>query len=139
MGAGLSQNVGQRFVCRGLVGLFGSAPLVCSAAAMVDLWSLVERNYAFPFFSIVSFLGAVVAPFPGSVITWVQAVSWRWVDWVTIIFCRLPLTLAFFFLPESYSPIILYWKANQLRRLTNDDRYRAPLEFKTTTFTKRIR
>ncbi|KAJ5257082.1 hypothetical protein N7478_013186 [Penicillium angulare] len=139
MGAGLAQNVGQRSVCRALAGLFGSAPLVCSAAAIVDLWSVVERNYAFPFFSIMAFLGAVVGPLPGSVIVWAQSTSWRYVDWVTIMFCGFLLALTVLFLPETYSPVILHWKAKQLRRLTNDDRYHSPLEFKATTFGKRLR
>lgn len=140
MGAGLAQNVGQRIVCRGLAGAFGSAPLVCSAAALVDLWSLIERNYAFPFYAIIAFLGAVIGPVPGAIITWAHTISWRWVDWVTDIMAGILLVLVILFLPETYSPLILHWKAKQLRRLTKDDRYRSPLEFKLerTSFLKRV-
>lgn len=53
MGAGLSQNVGQRLVCRALAGFFGSAPLVCAAASLIDMWSITERVYAFPYFIII--------------------------------------------------------------------------------------
>lgn len=42
----------RRIICRGLAGLFASGPLVCSAAALVDLWSLVERVYIFPYLHI---------------------------------------------------------------------------------------
>ncbi|KAJ5172105.1 hypothetical protein N7492_004698 [Penicillium capsulatum] len=138
MGAGLAQNVVHRIVCRALAGLFGSAPLLCSAAALVDIWSLIERVYAFPFYSIITFLGATVAPTPGSIVTWVQAVSWRWVDWMTIIFAGVLLALVVLFLPETYSPVLLYWKAEQLRRLTGDDRYRAPIEFKRVSLGNRL-
>lgn len=138
MGAGLAQNVGQRSVCRGLAGLFGSAPLVCAAASLVDLWSIIERVYAFPYFAILAFLGPLFGPLPGNFINQAPSVSWRWVDWLTIIVTGFLLALVLLFLPETYSPIRLHWKAKQLRRLTGDDRYRAPMEFNRDRFTRRI-
>ncbi|KAJ5585093.1 uncharacterized protein N7459_004893 [Penicillium hispanicum] len=138
MGAGLSKNVVQRIVCRALTGLFGSAPLVVSAAALVDIWSLIERIYAFPFYAIITFLGAVMGPVVGSIITWVSAVSWSFVDWTTIIISGILLTLVVFFLPETYSPVLLRWKANQIRRLTGDKRYRAPSEFHRASLSRRL-
>lgn len=138
MGAGLAQTVTQRIICRAFAGLFGSGPLVCSAAALVDLWSLIERVYAFPLYAVLGFLGATVSPTPGSLVTWVNAVSWRWVDWTTIILMGILLVLVVLFLPETYSPVLLYWKAEQLRRITGDDRYRAPLEFKRISLSRRM-
>jgi len=49
------------------------------------------------------------------------------------------LTLDILFLPETYSPILLYWKAKELRRLAGDDRYRSPLEFNKVRFIHRLR
>ncbi|KAJ5085428.1 hypothetical protein N7532_010199 [Penicillium argentinense] len=118
-----------RIVCRGLAGLFASAPLVCAAAALVDLWSLIERVYAFPYFAIISFLGPTIGPTLGGFINMSPRISWRWVDWITIIMCGVLVTIVFLFLPETYSTVRLSWKAKQLRRLTGDDRYRAPMEF----------
>lgn len=138
MEAGLSQNVGQRIVCRGLAGLFGSAPLVCAAAALVDLWSIIERVYAFPYFVIITFLGPTFGPLPGGYINQTLFLSWQWVDWVTVIVCGFLLLLVVLFLQETYSPIRLNWKAKQLRRLTGDDRYRAPMEFNRVYFPRRI-
>lgn len=138
MGAGFAQDVGVRSATRGLTGLFASGPLVCSAAALVDLWSLIERMYAFPVYAVVAFLGATVAPAPGAIITYVHAVSWRFVDWASCILGGIILACIVLLLPETYSPILLHWKAKQLRKLTNDDRYRAPLEFKRVSFPKRI-
>lgn len=141
MGAGLARNLPQRCVCRGLAGLFGSAPLVCSAAAVVDLWSLAERVYVYPVFSMITFMGAIVAITPGSFIGEAERkhhTSWQWVDWATIIFAVTLLTLIILFMPETYSPILLHWKAKQLRRLTGDGRYRAPLEFRRVSFPRRL-
>jgi MFS family permease len=138
-GAALAQNVVQRILCRGLAGLFASGPLVCSGAALVDLWSLVERVYVFPYYAMIIELGATVGPVPGSYIVMATAVSWRFVDWATIILAGALLTLVVLFLPETYSPVLLRWKAQQLRRLTGDDRYRAPLEFKKVCLPRRLR
>ncbi|CAG7975962.1 unnamed protein product [Penicillium nalgiovense] len=139
VGAGLSQTIVQRIVCRGLAGFFGSAPAVLSAATLVDVWSRIERVYIFPIYSIIIFTGPLVGPTPGAFVVNAESVSWRWVDWMTIIFAGLVLIPVVLFLPESYSPILLYWKAQELRRLTGDDRYRSPLEFRKATFTHRLR
>ncbi|KAJ5834486.1 Major facilitator superfamily domain general substrate transporter [Penicillium robsamsonii] len=139
MGAGLSKTVVQRIVCRGLAGLFGSAPAVIAAASIVDIWSRVERVYTFPIFSIIIFTGPLVGPVPGAFAVHAESAGWRWVDWMTIILAGLILIPVLLFLPETYSPILLYWKAKELRRLTGDDRYRSPLEFRKATFVHRMR
>lgn len=138
MGAGLARSPAQRMVTKGLAGFFGSAPLVCSAGSIVDLWSRIERVYAFPMYAILSFIGPLVAPTPGVFVAEAHAVSWRFVDWMTIILAGIALSLFVLCTPETYSPILLHWKAKQLRRLTGDPRYRAPLEFKRVSFLRRL-
>lgn len=138
MGTGLAQTPAQRMVLKGLSGFFGSAPLVCTAGSVVDLWSRIERVYAFPLYAIFSFIGPLVAPTPGSFVAEAHAVSWRFVDWMTIILAGIALSLFVLCMPETYSPILLHWKAKQLRRLTGDPRYRAPIEFKRVSFLRRL-
>ncbi|OKP14707.1 hypothetical protein PENSUB_11465 [Penicillium subrubescens] len=138
MGAGLARTPAQRMVLKGLSGFFGSAPLVCTAGSIVDLWSRVERVYTFPLYAILSFIGPLVAPTPGSFVAVARSVSWRFVDWMTIILAGIALGLFVLCMPETYSPILLHWKAKQLRRLTRDPRYRAPLEFKRVSFLRRL-
>jgi MFS family permease len=87
--AAVATNLAPRIIFRGLVELFASGPLVCSAAALVDLWSLVERIYMFPYFIMTLELAATVVPVLGSNIVMATAVSWRFVDW-TIIFKQRP-------------------------------------------------
>lgn len=141
--AGLAKTLAQRIVFRGLAGLFASGLPVCSAAAVVDLWSLAERAYAFPAYAILSLMGAVVSIVPGSFISQAErihpAMTWRWVDWASILFAGILLNLVILSMPETYSPQLLYWKATQLRRLTGDNRYRAPLEFRPVPFPARLR
>ena len=64
--------------------------------------------------------------------------SWRWVEWITLIFSGLVLAILLFFQPETYSPILLKWKAEQLRRLTGDTRYRGAIEIRKTHLISRL-
>lgn len=138
MGAGLARSPAQRMVTKGLAGFFGSAPLVCTAGSIVDLWSRIERVYVFPLYAILVFIGPLVGPVPGSFVSVAHAVSWRFADWMTIILAGIALGLVVLCMPETYSPILLHWKAKQLRRLTGDHRYRAPLEFRRVSFLRRL-
>lgn len=58
MGSGLSQNIAQRCVCRGLAGLLNRR-LFCSFAALVEMWPLAERAYVFLRAVIFTFWGAL--------------------------------------------------------------------------------
>lgn len=42
------------------------------------------------------------------------------------------------FQPETYAPILLKWKAENLRQFTGDDRYRGEVEIRDVAFTKRL-
>ena len=138
MGAGLSQNVAQRIAGHFFAGFFGSTPVVAAAGTLTDLWSRTERVYAFPIYSTIAFLGPLTGPTVGGFIVQTPGMTWRWVDWITIILAAIVLCLVILFLPETYSPLILRWKARQLRRLTGNDQYRAPLEIKKVSFLRRM-
>lgn len=42
------------------------------------------------------------------------------------------------FLPETFPPILLKWKAQHLRDITGDDRYRAEVEIRRDSFKTRL-
>ena len=42
------------------------------------------------------------------------------------------------FLPETYGPVLLSWKANHLRNITGDERYRAPHDLLRTNLAVRL-
>lgn len=44
-------------------------------------------------------------------------------EWITLIISGFGFLIAFMFLPETYLPVLLHWKAEHLRRITNDGRY----------------
>lgn len=65
----------------------------------------------------------VIAPIAGGWITESPHLGWRWTDWITLIISAAAFLLALLFLPETYLPLLLDWKAASLRRATGDQRY----------------
>jgi hypothetical protein len=59
MASALSPNIGSQLVFRFLAGFFGSTPLTCAGGSISDLWSPMERVYAFPVFANSAFMGPV--------------------------------------------------------------------------------
>lgn len=49
------------------------------------------------------------------------------------------LVIVVLFLPETFPPILLKWKAKHLRELTGDQRYRGSIEVRQETFLVRLR
>ncbi|KAK4989620.1 hypothetical protein LTR50_003087 [Elasticomyces elasticus] len=139
MATGLSPNVGAQLGFRFLAGLFGSTPLTCAGGSISDLWSPMERVFAFPVFANAAFLGPILGPVVGGFVAQSSLVSWRWVSWVTLIITGLILTILLLFQPETYPPVLLKWKAKHLRAITGDERYRAEVEIREETFVHRLR
>jgi hypothetical protein len=65
-------------------------------------------------------------------------ISWRWTEWVTLIWAGLILGAMLLFMPETYAPTLLKWKASHLRKITGDHRYMSPLEVQDTKFFDRL-
>ena len=138
MASGLSPNIGAQLTFRFIAGLFGATPLTCAGGSISDLWSPMERVYAFPVFANAAFMGPIFGPVVGGFIGQSSRVSWRWTEWITLIISGLILFNVVMFQPETYAPILLKWKAAHLRELTSDDRYRAEVEIRDVSFIKRL-
>ena len=52
----------------------------------------------------------------------------RWADWIAVILSGSTLILTLLFLPETFSPILLSWRATHLRHLTKCNRFKAEIE-----------
>jgi hypothetical protein len=59
MASALAPNLGAQLVFRFFAGFFGSTPLTCVAGSLADMWTPLERVYAFPVFATIAFLGPV--------------------------------------------------------------------------------
>jgi MFS family permease len=55
MASGLAPNISAQLSFRFLAGFFGSTPLVCAGGSISDLWSPMERVFAFPVFANAAF------------------------------------------------------------------------------------
>ncbi|KAF2218277.1 major facilitator superfamily domain-containing protein [Elsinoe ampelina] len=143
MASALAPNIGAQLAFRFLAGFFGSTPLTCAGGSISDIWDPFERVYAFPVFANAAFLGPVLGPVMGGYIaqgsSQLPAPQWRWVEWITLIISGLVLTLVILFAPETFSPILLKWKASHLRDIAGDDRYRAEVEVRQEHFLTRLR
>jgi hypothetical protein len=75
----------------------------------------------------------------GGFIAQSSAVSWRFVEWTTLIFSGVIFTLVVVFLPETYPQTLLKWKAEHLRTITSDERYRAAIEIRQESLAIRLK
>ena len=139
MASGLAPNIGAQLAFRFLAGLFGSTPLTCAGGSISDLWSPMERVYAFPIFANAAFMGPIFGPVVGGFIGQSSRVTWRWTEWITLIISGLILVQIVLFQPETYPAILLKWKASYLREITGDDRFRAEVEIKRVSFISRLK
>lgn len=83
-------------------------------------------------------MGPIFGPVVGGFIGQSSRVSWRWTEWITLIISGLILFLVLLFQPETFSPILLKWKASHLRAITGDDRFVAEVEIRADPFWKRL-
>ncbi|KAK9465294.1 major facilitator superfamily domain-containing protein [Lipomyces arxii] len=140
MASGLAPNIGAQIVLRFLAGFFGSTPLVCAGGTIADLWDQMEKTFAFPLYAITSFGGAVMGPVIASYVApGGKLDNWRWAEWLTLIMAGLTLTLVSMFMPETFGPLLLKWKAAELRKLTGDVRYKSELELGQATIMLRMK
>ncbi|KAJ9354930.1 hypothetical protein DTO280E4_6714 [Paecilomyces variotii] len=132
MATALSPNLGAQLTFRFFAGFFGSTPLVCAGGSLTDLWSPKENIYFFPVFSILSFVGNGVGPPIGGYLAQ-YGPSWRWVDWVTTILAGVLLLAVIFLLPETFKLMLWKWKTQHVRKVTGNERYKAPSEIEKGT------
>ena len=139
MASALAPTIGAQLIFRFIAGLFGSTPLTCAGGSISDLWSPMERVYAFPMFANAAFMGPIFGPVIGGFIGNSTLLNhWRWTEWITLIISGMILTLVVLFQPETYGPVLLGWKAKKLRQLTGDERYKAEIEIRDVAFSTRL-
>jgi DHA1 family multidrug resistance protein-like MFS transporter len=80
----------------------------------------------------------MMAPIAGGWIVSDPHLSWRWCEWVTLMISGAAFLIAFLFLPETYLPILLDWKAKQLRRVSGSQNY-VSNHAKSLSFPMRLR
>ncbi|KAK6538787.1 hypothetical protein TWF694_010354 [Orbilia ellipsospora] len=118
LGSALTKTFGGQIVCRYLIGVFSSATLGINGASVRDQFRPVKRAFVFPVIAWANVVPPTIAPIVGGWILENPNLTWRWTQWVTLIISCFAFIIALLFLPETYLPVLLDWKAKHLRQVT---------------------
>ncbi|GFF48458.1 MFS multidrug transporter, putative [Aspergillus udagawae] len=124
-GSAGSRNVATLLVLRFFSGIFGGSPLVNSGGAIADLFPPAQRGLAMTLYCVAPFLGPILGPIVGGFVS--ENVGWRWVQGVCCIFIGVIGIIGVIFVPETYGPVLLIRRANQLSK-ANSKLYISVLE-----------
>ncbi|KAG9784273.1 MFS general substrate transporter, partial [Aureobasidium melanogenum] len=128
IGSARSKSAASLFVTRFLGGVFGSAPISNTTAALGDFYPPQARGIPMAFLALCVVGGPTIAPIVGAALTVDKHLGWRWTEYMEAIFVFSVLIVAFFTMPETYGPVLLGRKAQMMRKTSGDDRYWHPHE-----------
>jgi DHA1 family multidrug resistance protein-like MFS transporter len=80
----------------------------------------------------------MMAPIAGGWLVSNPALGWRWCQWFTLAISSAAYVLAVLFLPETYLPILLDWKARHIQSVTGSQSYTAE-HSQTASLKKRLK
>lgn len=109
-------NMTALIVLRFMAGAWGSSPLTNSGGIIADLFTAKDRGIATSIFALAPFLGPALGPIAGGFLA--QAEGWRWVEGLTAIFTGCLWIVQSLVAPETYSPVLLRRRAEELSRRT---------------------
>jgi multidrug resistance protein len=127
----VAQNIQTMLIARFFDGLCGSAFLSVAGGSVGDMYTKETLQAPMLIYSASPFLGPATAPIMGGFINYYS--SWRWSWYFLIIFSVVVWMAIFLFVPETYTPVLLRKKAQQKRKETGDDRWKAPIELSDKT------
>lgn len=120
IGVAVAKDVQTVMICRFFAGFAGACPLSVVAAVFSDMFDARTRGVAVTVFSMTVFSGPLLAPFVGGFIVLNGSLGWRWTQYISAIMGFAAFTLDLFFLEETYPPVVLIQKAEELRRRTRN-------------------
>ena len=118
---GFSKGTGLLIASRLFAGLGASSIYALGAGVLGDLWRPEERGRSLGIYMLIPLLGVVVGPIIGGYIT--EYTTWRWMFWSTSILQAAMMVLSISTYHESYAPLILKRRAQQLRKSTGNSQY----------------
>ncbi|GAA5958694.1 hypothetical protein JCM3765_006006 [Sporobolomyces pararoseus] len=113
-------------VFRAAAGFVGSPALATGGASIGDLYMGPYYAVALSGWSICAVLGPIAGPVIGGFAA--QANGWKWTFLELLWISAFGFIVLFFLLPETYEDTILLRRAQRLRKLTGNDRIKAPSE-----------
>ncbi|GAB7357914.1 hypothetical protein MBLNU230_g0081t1 [Neophaeotheca triangularis] len=101
----LAPNIATLIASRTLSGFFGSVGIANGGGTISDMFEPAERASVFGWYLLGPLLGPTLGPLFGGIT--VQRLGWRWIFWILTIVCSANTLAGFFFLRETYAPVIL--------------------------------
>ena len=132
----VANNLATMLVSRFIDGLAGSAFLSVAGGTVGDTFPKDKLSMPMCVYSAAPFCGPLLGPVVGGFIASYK--SWRWCFYVLMMWAGVNWLLLFFFVPETYAPVLLRRKARALRKETGDERYKAPIEMMNKSVTKTV-
>ncbi|KAF1990291.1 MFS multidrug transporter-like protein [Aulographum hederae CBS 113979] len=110
IGVGFSNTFASLAVCRFFAGLFAGPSVVLIEGTFADIWSAETTNTYYSFLGFAQYLGAACGPLILNFI--VPATSWRWTQYVPLMFTLAALLFGIG-IPETYQREILRRRARR--------------------------
>ncbi|KAJ5728082.1 hypothetical protein N7493_004412 [Penicillium malachiteum] len=120
-----SQNIWTLLILRFFGGAFGAAPFAVSGGVIADSFPAMTRGLASGLYCAAPFLGPTLGPIIGGFLS--ENAGWRWVEGLVAAFSGVLGIITFFFLPETYAPVLLSKRAERLSTTTGQV-YRSKVE-----------
>ncbi|KAL9060160.1 MAG: hypothetical protein Q9162_000774 [Coniocarpon cinnabarinum] len=118
--AALAPNVETLVAARTFAGFFGSVGIANGGGTLSDMFAPSERASIFGWYLLGPLLGPTIGPLLGGIV--VEKLDWHWVFWILTIVCGVNTLLGFFFLEESYAPVILAKRCDEAAKMYNQPR-----------------
>ncbi|QMW25946.1 hypothetical protein G4B84_001191 [Aspergillus flavus NRRL3357] len=124
---GFAHSKGLLMAARLLAGFGASAVYSLGYGVLGDVWSAEQRGRSLSLYLLIPLTGSAVGPIVSGFI--VKYSTWRWMFWSTAIL-QLTLDLSSLLFHESYAPLLLRRRAEELRSNTGGSRYHAAIEMR---------
>ncbi|RLL95262.1 hypothetical protein CFD26_104670 [Aspergillus turcosus] len=121
----VAPNIGSLLAFRLFAGIAGSCPLTLGAGSIADLFVPEERGAAMSIYSMGPLMGPIVGPIAGGYLA--EAAGWRWIFWVLSMAGGAVFAFSLVFQTESYEPVLLQRRVDQLRKETGNMTLRSKL------------
>lgn len=122
IGKALAPNFGAALAFRFLCALFAASPMTVAGGTIADIWTPMQLPFGLPFVTFAAYSGPILGPV---VSAYTPNIGFAWADWISLILVGAALIFVLLAQPETYSPVLLEWRAKHLRALTGDNRYQA--------------
>jgi MFS family permease len=117
----LAPNIETLIILRAITGLFGSIGIANGGGTISDMFTPDQRAGVFGWYLLGPLLGPTLGPLIGGFI--LQSLEWPWIFWFLAIICFVNTTLGFFFLHETYTPILLAQRKAELEKTRGGNYY----------------